>query len=113
MDRRSELKLAYKQTPRPMGVYQIRNIVNDKVFVGSNTNLDGIFNRHVFQLKHGSHPRKDLQRDWKELGEDKFAFEVLEILEPSEEYQDVAYDLKKMEEKWLEKLQPYGEKGYN
>lgn len=36
------LKSAYLQTPRPSGVFQIRNLTNEKVFVGRSENLDGI-----------------------------------------------------------------------
>lgn len=52
---KKDLKREYKQTLRPMGVFQIRNTVNEKVFIGSTLNLDGIFNRHEFQLKAGVH----------------------------------------------------------
>ena len=47
MDRKKkELKREYQQSPRPMGVYQIRNLVKDKVLLGSSLNLPGIFNRY-------------------------------------------------------------------
>jgi len=32
--RKKELREEYKQTHTPMGIYQIRNLTNDKVFVG-------------------------------------------------------------------------------
>ena len=34
-----------------MGIYQIRNLVNEKVFVGSSTNLDGIFESQFFSIE--------------------------------------------------------------
>lgn len=111
---KKELKTKYLQTPRPMGVFQIRNSENEKVFVGSSMNLEGIFNRHEFQLKMGAHPNKTLQQDWNERGGEKFAFEVLEELPPRENPgYDYKSDLEVLEDLWLEKLEPYGEKGYN
>lgn len=113
MDKKG-LKRDYKQTNRPMGVYQIRNLGNEKVLVGSTLNLSGIFNRHRFQLKMNAHPNKSLQTDWNKLGSENFAFEILEELFPREnpDY-DYHADLTCLEDLWLEKLEPYGDKGYN
>ena len=72
MDKK-DLKREYRETKIPMGVYQIRNLTNGKVFVGSSLNLSGIFNRYKFALIAGSHPNKALQADWSKLGTDKFA----------------------------------------
>ncbi|HEX8367789.1 MAG TPA: GIY-YIG nuclease family protein [Pyrinomonadaceae bacterium] len=111
---KKDLKREYKETLRPMGVYQIRNLVSERVFVGSSLNLDGIFNRYEFQLKMNGHPNKSLQADWNEFGGDKFAFEVLEEVFPRENSgYDYKSDLAVLEDLWLEKLEPYGEKGYN
>lgn len=112
MDRKKALKNQYKQTLRPMGVFQIRNLRNEKVLIGSTLNLDGIFNRHLFQLKMGSHPNKDLQKDWNILGKENFSFEVLEELFPRENL-DPQKELEFLENLWLEKTEPFGEKGYN
>ncbi len=109
---RKDLIREYKETPRPTGVFQIRNCVNEKVFVGSSTNIDGIFNRHRFALNAGSFQSKELQQDWNESGAENFAFEVLEELELRAGL-DVKKELEFLEDLWLENLQPYGERGYN
>ncbi len=109
---KKQLKREYLETPKPIGVFQIRNLSNEKIFVGSSMNLDGIFNRHRFQLNAGSHQSKDLQKDWNELGAENFAFEVLEELTPRENL-DMPKELEFLEDLWLEQLQPFGEKGYN
>lgn len=107
-------KLEYKASRRPMGIYLIRNLVNDKVFVGSTINLDAVFNSIRFKLYAGDHPNKALEADWKQLGTGKFEFEVLEEVFPREDANyDYAADLETLEDLWLEKLEPYGEKGYN
>lgn len=111
MDKK-ELKNQYKHTLRPMGVYQIRNKLNEKIFVGSSINLDGIKNRNKFQLKLGSHPNRILQKDWEEFDEEDFIFEVLEELEPREGM-DIPKELEYLEDLWMEKLQPFGTNGYN
>lgn len=109
---KKELKQNYKLTPRPMGVFQIRNLTNEKVFIGKSENLEGILNRHEFALKANGHQNKQLQADWNELGAEKFAFEILEELEPREGI-DSKKELEFLEDLWLEKLEPYGERGYN
>ena len=113
MDKKQE-KLKYKASRRPMGVFLIRNLVNGKVFVGSSMNLDAMFNLIRFQLYAGAHPTKALENDWKRYGAGQFEFEVLEEVLPREDHAyDYAADLETLEDLWLEKLKPYGDKGYN
>jgi hypothetical protein len=111
---KKRLKQEYKQNPRPMGVFLIRNMVNEKVFVGVSLDLAGIINRHKFQLTMGGHPNTRLQGEWNEYGSESFAFEILDQLNPQDK-PDVDYreDLAFLEDLWLEKLQPYDERGYN
>ncbi len=109
---KKELKSEYLQNHRPMGIYQIRNIVNDKVLIGSSLDLPGILNRHKFQLKMGGHPNKALQADWNEFGAESFAFEIVDEITPKEG-RDHREELEFLEELWLEKSQPYGDRGYN
>lgn len=113
MDKKAA-KLKYKASRRPMGVFAIRNLANGKIFVGSSMDLSAIFNRIRFQLYAGAHPNKALEADWKQYGTGKFEFEVLEEIFPREDPNyDYAADLETLEDLWLEKLQPYGDKGYN
>lgn len=109
---KKELKQNYKLTPKPMGIFQIRNLTNEKVFIGKSENLDGILNRHEFALKANGHQNKQLQADYNELGAENFVFEILEELEQREGL-DTKKELEFLEDLWLEKLEPYGEKGYN
>ena len=97
-----------------MGVFQIRNKFNEKVFIDSSNNIPGKINRHRFALNAGQHASKSLQADWKEFGESAFEFETIEPLEPREDSAyDYGSDLQTLEDLWLEKVQPFGEKGYN
>ena len=109
-----QLKKHYQQSTRPMGVFLIRNNRNDKVFLGSGMDLRGIINRHKFQLNRGIHPNKLLQGDWNEFGESNFAFEIVDELTPREGVElNYRAELSFLEKLWLEKLQPFDERGYN
>jgi len=108
------LKKSYQQNPPPMGVFLIRNNLSDRMFVGAALDLHGRINRYKFQLQHGSHPSKSLQSDWNELGSKNFAFEIVDELKPPNDPAfDARAELVVLENLWLEKLQPFGERGYN
>lgn len=84
-ERRKALKLAYKLTPPPMGLFAIRNRVTDRLLVGTSLNLTASINRHRMELQRGVHRHRALMADWCQYGEAQFAFEVLEQLEPRDE----------------------------
>ncbi len=114
MTDKKKLKEQYKQTLRPMGIYQIKNLVNGKILIGSSTNLPGKINSHQFQLKMGSHMNRDLQKEYSEFGSKNFSFEILDTLEPKEDPSyDYSPDLDMLEKLWIERLQPFGERGYH
>jgi hypothetical protein len=114
MPDKKELKRNYQRIARAMGVFLIRNNINDKVFLAAGLNLDGIINRHKFQLQTGVHANKTLQADWNELGSGNFSFEIVDELTPSQDQgRDYRQELALLEKLWLEKLEPFGERGYN
>lgn len=114
MKSRKELNREYQERVKPAGVFQIRNTVNGKVLLGSSLNLEGPLNGHKFMLKHGSHTNKLLQQEWNEYGPDSFAFEILEEVKVSDSPNfNLNDELTLLEQIWLEKLQPFGERGYN
>lgn len=113
-NRREELKQLAKEIKTEAGVYQIRNKENGKRYVASTPNLKSL-NGQQFMLNMGSHRNRRLQEEWKQYGEDAFAIEIVEKLKIPEgnAFFDIKDALKKLEASWLEKLQPYGENGYN
>ena len=113
MDKKA-LTREYKESRRPMGVYQIRNTVNGKLLVGASVDLPAILNRHRAELRMGGHRNRELQKDWAEFGAEAFEFEVLDTLTPPERTDyNPSGDLRALEELWLDKLTPFGERGYN
>ncbi len=114
MKSRKDLKREYKERKKSAGVFQVKNTVNGKVLLGSSLNLDGPLNSHKFMLAIGRHRNKTLQEEWNEFGADKFVFEILEVVKIKDEPNfDLSDELTLLEQIWLEKLQPFGDRGYN
>ena len=108
------MKKQYKQTVLPMGVFQVKNLANGKIFIDSGLNIQGKINGCKFQLSLGSHMNRALQEDFNQTGITNFSFEMIDYLKPKEDIQmDYTDDLKMLEEMWIEKLQPFDKRGYN
>jgi hypothetical protein len=112
---RKELVKEYKKTIQPMGIVQVKNLKNGRMYLTASANTPGTINSIRFQLRTGTFlPSPALAQDWQEMGEQSFVVEVLDELKPVE---DPAYDyrddLKALETMWLEKLKPFGERGYH
>lgn len=60
------------------GTYQIKNLVNGKVYYGSSCNLANRLAQHRSHLRGSYHSNKRLQASWNKHGEDAFVFEVIE-----------------------------------
>jgi group I intron endonuclease len=63
------------------GIYQIRNIINNKVYVGSAVNLNDRKSCHFSMLRSITHFNKYLQNSFNKNGENNFVFEVIEIVD--------------------------------
>ena len=110
-----EISKEYKNSLRPMGIVQVRNIVNNRLYLTASANTPGTINSIRFQLRMGTFlPSPALAQDWKELGEQSFVIEVIDELKPVDDpAYDYQSDLKALEAMWLEKLKPFGERGYH
>ena len=91
MKTKKELKEEYKQMKFPMGVFQVRNLTNDKVLIDNSTDMLSKWNRHKMELNFGGHRNIELQKDWTAQGEENFVFEVLSELKSKDDEQDVNY----------------------
>jgi len=114
MKTKKDIKREYKEREKIAGVFQVKNLANGKVLLGSSLNLHGPLNSHRFMLQIGSHRNNVLQQEWNEYGPDNFIFEILEIVEVKDDPKfNLSDELTLLEEIWLEKLQPFGDQGYN
>jgi hypothetical protein len=113
-NRKKELRNEYENRRRRIGVFQIRNIINGKIFVGASLDLRSIFNRYRFQLSLGRHWNSALQSEWDEYGSGNFVFETLDELAPrNDPHHDYRADLAFLEGEWVDQLSPYEARGYN
>lgn len=89
--------------PELPGIYQIRNLVNNKVYIGSSNNLRNRKASHFKCLKSGRHENPHLQRAYNKYGKDNFIFEILELCTLEEQYI--------VEQKWIN--EKFGDNCYN
>lgn len=61
------------------GVYQIRNLVNGKIYVGSSRNLKQRKTSHFSKLRKQVHDNAHLQAAYNKYGKENFIFEILEF----------------------------------
>jgi hypothetical protein len=114
MKSQKELKEEYRQRKEVGGVFQIKNTVGNKIFIGSYADLNAAQNSQLFQLRIGSHPNTALQEDYNQLGAGNFTFEILaEHPKTDDPNVDFRKELKKLEQMFIEELQPFGDNGYN
>jgi len=66
------------------GIYRIRNIVNDKCYIGSAAYFASRKGVHFHNLRHNKHCNNHLQRAFNKYGEDSFVFEILCVCLPED-----------------------------
>lgn len=83
----------------PMGVYAIRDRRTGAVRVASSRNVPAVINRIRFELRQGTHRDRELLAAWRDGGEERIAFDVLELVkERSDAAFDYAAELRLLEE---------------
>lgn len=113
MERKKVLKQEYKEVKIEGGIYVITNNQNGKKLVASTRNFKTL-NGVKFTLANGMHTNHQLQEEWKKFGEDAFEIEKVEVLKlPENQYSNEKKELEKLLNKWMDQLQPFGEKGYH
>jgi hypothetical protein len=114
MKSHKELKEEYKKMKFKMGVFQIRNKVNGKVFIGSSMDLCAIWHAQKLQLDFGMHQNTDLQNDWKVFGPENFIYEILDEIKQNEDKPaDYEKEIKTLEAMIIDEVKPFENKGYN
>lgn len=79
------------------GIYQIRNIINNKFYIGSTKNILRRKYEHIYDLRTMNHHNVRLQRAFNKYGKENFIFEIIEFIEDKDE-------LLKVEQYWIDKF---------
>lgn len=62
------------------GVYQIRNVINGKIYLGSTSRrFSQRKAEHFKNLRKGLHKNRHLQNAWNKYGSKNFVFEIIEV----------------------------------
>lgn len=89
------------------GIYQIKNVVNNKFYIGSSNNIPIRWRQHKNHLNKNKHYNKYLQNSWNKYGQENFKFEIIELVDD----EDLLFSA---EQKWMNKTKSYdGNIGYN
>ena len=113
MTNKRVLKQQYLETKIRAGVYAIRNLVTGRALVAGSTNVQGVLNRHRFELRFGTHRNSLLSQEWSLHGEASFSFEVLDVVKPREDSAfDVAHELEGLVALWRQEIPCQGERSY-
>lgn len=64
-----------------IGIYQIKCLMNDRIYIGGTTDIDSRFLVHRGTLRRGQHRNRHLQEDYDKHGESQFEYSILEKLE--------------------------------
>ena len=67
------------------GIYMIKNILTDELYIGSAVNFMKRSRKHIYQLNLNEHHSIILQNSWSKHGCDNFVFIILEIVEKKDE----------------------------
>lgn len=86
------------------GIYCIKNKINNKLYVGSSSNLQSRKNFHFNSLKDNKHHSKKLQRAYNKYGINNFNYTILENCEKN--------NLEILEKEWINYFNSYYN-GYN
>lgn len=63
------------------GIYAIKNLVNNKVYIGQAIDINKRWREHLSSLLNNKHYNKHLQKSWNKYGKKNFTFEIIEECE--------------------------------
>lgn len=87
------------------GIYEIKNRINGKVYVGQSIHIEERIKRHQRELKAGIHHNHHLQRSYNKYGKENFEYIILYQAQQDE-------DLDELEKQYIEKENAFTN-GYN
>ncbi|MBT9788673.1 hypothetical protein GPK90_04850 [Clostridium sp. MCC344] len=62
-----------------IGVYQIKNVANGKIYIGSSKDIFTRWKQHKAKLNKNAHVNEHLQKAWNKYGENNFIFSIVEL----------------------------------
>lgn len=87
------------------GIYRIRNLINDKCYIGSSINIKKRWTNHTIHLNKNRHVNPHLQNAWNKYGKNNFRFEIVEEVSTAR--------LADIEQLYLDIIQPFPNFYYN
>lgn len=101
--------MGYKNKLEP-GVYQIKNIANNKIYIGSAFHLKARKSYHFSDIRKGKAVNNRFKAAIKHYGPESFVFEILEEV-PENVFKnlskiELSLELYKIEQFWVDKLNP-------
>ena len=69
---------------KQMGIYTIKCLSNEKIYVGSAIDLNGRKAQHFYRLRNNKHDNSYLQNAYNKYGEENFLFEIIEVVDKVE-----------------------------
>lgn len=88
------------------GIYCIRNIINNKRYVGQTSSLSRRKATHFSYLQQNKSKNKHLQASYNKYGKENFIFEILEILNSTGNINTDKYLLSLSESDWISVYYP-------
>ncbi len=103
--------MAYKQV---CGIYEIRNLVNDKIYIGSSYHIYNRWSQHRQFLKKNIHNNKHLQRAWNKYSEEYFKFSIIEKIIITDSFINMKNLIIEREQYWIDETRCCNrDMGYN
>ena len=74
------MNFKYGRHSKAGGIYQIKNLTNHRIYIGSAAKFTARWSQHKKDLLRGKHGNKFLQNDFNKCGTDAFEFSVLQVV---------------------------------
>lgn len=114
MINKKEIIKNYKNQKQPAGIFAVKNLLDNKIFIGTSLNLLAKLRGISFELELGSHAFKNLADDYKKLGKENFEISILDELQVKDETDgELRTELDMLESMWVDKLKNEGVGFYN
>jgi hypothetical protein len=85
------------------GLYYIRNLINDRLYIGSSVDVSARWREHKVDLKSGKHSNHRLVKDHVEFGPEAFEYGIITELAPGTDL----YEMLLVEQWMIHDFRPY------